>query len=267
MGNLSRRLDERGILALTLDRPELHNAFDDALIGSLTAALLEAERDPAVRIVVLTGAGPSFSAGADLNWMRRMAFATEEENEHDALALAGLMRTLNYLNRPTIARVNGPAFGGGVGLIACCDVTIATDSARFGITEARLGLAPAVISPYVYRRIGERHARRYFLSGERFDAGRAREIGLIQEVVSELALDGAVERNIRHLLRSGPSAVLACKRLAFRNAGHDADRQLELDQETARLIARLRVSAEGQEGLTAFLDKRPPSWCAGGPED
>lgn len=267
MEHLQRNIDERGVLTLTLDRAEIHNAFDDVLVGSLTAALLNAERDPAVRVLVLTGAGPSFSAGADLNWMRRMAQASEEDNEHDALALAGLMRTLNYLGRPTIARINGSAFGGGVGLIACCDMTIAVDSARFGITEARLGLAPAVISPYVSRRIGERHARRYFLSGERFDAHHAREIGLVQEVVSGLALDGAVERAIGHLLKSGPRAVLACKRLAFENAGHDADRQLALDQQTARLIAQLRVSAEGQEGLTAFLDKRPPSWCAGGPED
>jgi methylglutaconyl-CoA hydratase len=260
MEHLRTTLDKRGVLTLTLDRAELHNAFDDALIGSLTAALLEAERDPAVRVLVLTGAGPSFSAGADLNWMQRMARATEEENEHDALALAGLMRSLNYLNCPTVARVNGSAFGGGVGLIACCDITIAVDGARFGITEARLGLAPAVISPYVSRRIGERHARRYFLSGERFDAGRAREIGLVQEVVPQTALDDAVERAIGALLKSGPKAVVACKRLAFLNARHDADRQLELDQETARLIARLRVSEEGQEGLAAFLEKRLPAW-------
>lgn len=261
MDHLLTHTDSAGVLTITLDRPELHNAFDDTLVADLTAVLLEAEQDEAVRVVVLTATGASFSAGADLNWMRRMAQATEEENEHDALALAGLMRALNYLNRPTIARINGHAFGGGLGLVACCDITIAVDTARFGVTEARLGLAPAVISPYVSRRIGERHARRYFQSGERFDARRACEIGLIQEVVSDLALDGAVARNIRHLVKSGPRATLACKRLAFENAGHDADRQLEIDQKTARIIARLRVSAEGQEGLSAFLEKRRPDWC------
>lgn len=260
MDTLLTQLDERGVLTVTLNRPELHNAFDDHLIHTLTSTLETAERDDAVRILVLTGTDPSFSAGADLNWMKRMAAASESDNEHDALALAGLMRTLNYLNRPTIARINGHAFGGGVGLIACCDITIAVDRARFGLTEARLGLAPAVISPYVFRKLHEANGRRYFLTGERFDAHRARELGLVQEVVSDLALEGAVERSIGHLLKSGPRAVSECKRLAFQAAGHDPDRQLQTDQETARLIARMRVSHEGQEGLAAFLEKRPPNW-------
>ena len=260
MSSLLTQLDDNGVLTLTLNRPELHNAFDDELISLLTDALHTAEQDPGVRIVVLTGTEPSFSAGADLNWMRRMAGASEKENEHDALRLAGLLRTLNYLKQPTIARINGPAYGGGLGLVACCDITIAEDAAQFGLTEARLGLAPAVISPYVFRLIGERNARRYFLTGERFDARRARELGLVQDVVPKQGLDTAVSKVAGQLLKSGPEATLVCKRLAFTAAGHDPEKQLKLDAYTARLIARLRVSAEGQEGLAAFLEKRQPAW-------
>jgi methylglutaconyl-CoA hydratase len=260
MASLLTGSDENGVLTLTLNRPGLHNAFDDELISRLTGALHDAERDPDVRIVVLTGTGPSFSAGADLNWMRRMASASEQENEQDALRLAGLLRTLNYLGRPTVARINGPAYGGGLGLLACCDVTIAVESARFGLTEARLGLAPAVISPYVFRCTGEHNARRYFTTGERFDAHRAKELGLVQDVVPEADLDTAVNEIAGRLLKSGPAATLACKQLAFRAAGHDPDTQLNLDEYNAKLIARLRVSAEGQEGLTAFLEKRRPAW-------
>lgn len=262
MTDVSQQLDQQqGVLTLQLNRPRRHNAFDDELVTTLTDILHSAGENPAVRVVVLTGAGASFSAGADLNWMRRMASADEAENERDALALARLMRTLNYLDRPTIARVNGHAFGGGVGLIACCDIAIAVDTARFGITEARLGLAPAVISPYVIRRIGEYGARRYFLTGERFDAHRARELGLVHDVVSESELNDTVGRCISQLLKSGTEATRACKRLAFEARGHGPGRQEEYDRNTARLIARLRVSAEGQEGLAAFLEKRAPDWC------
>ena len=260
MSSLLTQLDEKGVLTLTLKRPDLHNAFDDGLISRLDDALQEAEQDDRVRVVILTGTDPSFSAGADLNWMRAMADASEDEKEVDALQLAGLMRRLNYLNRPTIARINGPAYGGGLGLVACCDITVAVDTARFGLTEVRLGLAPAVISPYVFRLIGERNARRYFMTGERFDARRAQELGLVQEVVPAAGLDNAVSGLVGQLLKSGPAATLVCKRLTFAVAGHDAEKQLEIDAYTARLIARLRVSAEGQEGLTAFLEKRPPSW-------
>jgi methylglutaconyl-CoA hydratase len=260
MQRVLTQLDGRGVLTVTLNRPEIHNAFDDVLITELTTVLKQAERDTEVRVVVVTGADPNFSAGADLNWMRRMAGASEQENEHDALALAGAMRTLNFLNRPTIARVNGHAFGGGVGLMACCDIVIAVDHARFGITEARLGLAPAVISPYVCRRIGEHQARRYFLTGERFDARTALALGLVHEIVPHGALNDTVERSIGQLLKSGPKAVRECKHLAFYVSANDVDEQLKTDQETARLIARLRVSAEGQEGLNAFLDKRPAAW-------
>jgi methylglutaconyl-CoA hydratase len=210
--------------------------------------------------VVLTGQGSSFSAGADLNWMRSMLGASEKANEQDALQLARLLRTLNYLPVPTVARVNGAAIGGGLGLVACCDAAITTNTAVFALSEARLGLAPAIISPYVFRRIGESQARRYFLSGERFDAMHAQRMGLVHDVVDEEDLDDAVFRLCTAIRRGGPRGVAESKRLVFHAAGHNADRQLELDQATARLIARLRVSAEGQEGMRAFLEKRPPAW-------
>lgn len=260
MQTLTSTTDKRGVLTLSMDRPQVHNAFDAVMIRELTAALQAADQDETTRVVVITGSGSSFSAGADMNWMRSLKDASLEDNENDALELAGLMRSLNYLSKPSIARINGAAFGGGLGLIAACDITIAVDSARFGLTEARLGLAPAVISPYVFRRIGEGNARRYFLSGERFDARQAKDIGLIQQYVAAGQLDETVEDMIRALLKGGPLAVAQCKQLAFAVAGHSAKSQQTLDEYTAKLIARLRVSAEGQEGLAAFLEKRKPAW-------
>jgi len=260
MQTLINKMDQRGVLTLCMDRPEVFNAFNAAMIGELTHALEDAGRDDHVRMVVITGSGSCFSAGADLNWMRNQVNASIGDNKADALALARLMRTLNYLSKPTIAMVNGAAFGGGLGLIAACDITISVDDARFGLTEARLGLAPAVISPYVFRRIGEGNARRYFLSGERFDVQQAREMGLIQQTVEADHLADAIESIISDLLKSGPSAVMHCKQLAFAVAGHNADSQETIDEFTAGLIARLRVSAEGQEGLAAFLEKRKPDW-------
>lgn len=260
MQSLTNSTDNRGVLTLSMNRPQVHNAFDTVMIRELTAALQAADQDETTRIVVITGSGPSFSAGADMKWMRSLKEASLEDNERDALELAGLMRSLNYLSKPTIARVNGAAFGGGLGLITACDITIAVDSARFGLTEARLGLAPAVISPYVFRRIGEGNARRYFLSGERFDAHQAKNIGLIQQYVAAEQLDDAVEDMLSALLKGGPLAVAHCKHLAFLVAGHSAKSQQSLDEYTAKLIARLRVSAEGQEGLAAFLEKRRPAW-------
>ena len=252
--------DKRGVLTLCMNRPEVHNAFDAEMIQELTGALKAADQDDAVRMVVITAKGSCFSAGADLNWMRSLVNASQDENERDALRLAELMRNLNYLSKPTIARINGAAFGGGVGLIAACDITIAVDSARFGLTEARLGLVPAVISPYVIRRIGETHARRYFLSAERFDSQRAYDIGLVQQIVSSEQLDEVVEDTIGQVLKGGPAAVSHGKQLVFEIAGHNADTQKITDEHTARLIARLRVSREGQEGLAAFLEKRKPDW-------
>jgi len=247
------------IVRLRLHRPELHNAFDADLIGSLTAALVAIGEDRTVRVVVLEGAGTSFSAGADLNWMRGMTTATEDENRADALALARLMRTLDELPHPTIARVQGAAFGGGVGLIACCDIAIGVPEARFGLTESKLGLLPAVISPYVIAAIGPRQARRWFASAELFDAAEAHRIGLLHALVPADELDAAVNRQIDLLLKAGPSAVSVAKQLVRRVAG-ETDRN-RLDRDNADLIARLRVSAEGQEGLAAFLDKRKPGWA------
>ena len=250
-----------GVAHLRMERPDLHNAFDAGLIAELTAALATAGDDAAVRVVVLSGAGASFSAGADLNWMRDMAAAGEAENREDALALARLMRTLDELPKPTIARVHGAAFGGGVGLVACCDIAIGLAGAKFGLTESRLGLLPAVISPYVIAAIGPRQARRWFATAEIFDAAEAHRIGLLHEVAADVdALDGAVERQVALLLKVGPVASAAAKRLV-RDVALQPDRDL-LDHLNARLIAGLRVSPEGQEGLSAFLDKRAPVWVA-----
>ncbi|KAB8162733.1 enoyl-CoA hydratase/isomerase family protein [Lysobacter maris] len=251
-------LRDGAVARLRLNRPELHNAFDATLIAGLTDALRALADDDGVRVVVLEGEGASFSAGADLNWMRSMAAASEDENREDSLALARLMRSLDELPKPTIARVHGAAFGGGVGLIACCDIAIGASGAKFGLTEAKLGLLPAVISPYVIEAIGPRQARRLFATAEIFDAEQAHRIGLLHEVVAGEALDEAVERQIGLLLKAGPVATATAKRLVREVAAHaDRDRH---DTDNAALIARLRVSPEGQEGLSAFLDKRRPSW-------
>lgn len=246
------------IVHLRLNRPEVHNAFNATLIETLTSALEAAGKDPAVRLVVLEAEGPSFSAGADLNWMADMANASEAENRSDALALARLMRTLDELPRPTIARVQGAAFGGGVGLVACCDIAIGVPEAKFGLTESRLGLLPAVISPYVIAAIGARQARRWFATAEVFDAAEALRIGLLHEVVPADALDAAVQRQVDLLMKAGPFAAAHAKSLVRRvGASRDRDR---LDHDNADLIARLRVSREGQEGIGAFLEKRKPAW-------
>ena len=247
-----------GVARIRLNRPDLHNAFDAELIASLTSALESAGADPAVRVVVLEGAGASFSAGADLSWMRSMAAASEADNRQDSLALARLMRTLDALPKPTIARVHGAAFGGGVGLVACCDIAIGTPGAKFGLTESKLGLLPAVISPYVIAAIGTRHARRYFATAEIFDSAEAMRIGLLHQVAAEDALDAAVQKQVDLLLKAGPVASAAAKTLVREVAAHtDGARH---DTDNAALIARLRVSPEGQEGLSAFLDKRKPQW-------
>ncbi|HKJ18248.1 MAG TPA: enoyl-CoA hydratase-related protein [Xanthomonadales bacterium] len=247
-------------LWLTLNRPEIHNAFGDQLIAELTEALIAAETDDNVHAIVLTGAGKTFSAGADMNWMRNMAAASEIDNREDALRLATLLRTLNFHPKPTIARINGAAFGGGLGLIACCDIAISVADAVFALTEVRLGLVPAVISPYVIRRMGERQARRFFLTAERFDAARAMRVGLIREIATPEMLDNMIEQQLRWLSQGGPRAISEAKSLIFSVCGQSIEKQKELDQHTASLIARLRVSDEGQEGLAAFLEKRAPGW-------
>lgn len=251
---------QSGIATVTLDRAQVHNAFDDGLIAALTAALKDCENDPAVRAVVLTGAGSSFSAGADLNWMRGMAAASESDNRADSLRLAELMRTLNFLRKPTLARVNGSAYGGGVGLVACCDIAIGIDTAKFSLSEVKLGLVPAVISPYVVAAIGLRQARRLFISGEVFDAATATRIGLLHEAVPSAQLEDSIDRCLHFLLKGGPLAQREAKQLAMRMAGMESEAAKRIDAENAALIARLRVSAEGQQGIGAFLDKRPADW-------
>ncbi len=252
---------EGAVARVQLQRPALHNAFDAVLISALTDAFARLGDDDGVRVVVLGGDGASFSAGADLNWMRGMAAASEAENREDSLALARLMRTLDELPKPTIARVHGAAFGGGVGLVACCDIAIGVPEAKFGLTESKLGLLPAVISPYVVAAIGPRQARRWFATAEVFDAAQALRIGLLHEVVAADALDAAVERQVALLLKAGPIASASAKRLV-RDVALQADRDA-LDDANAALIAKLRVSPEGQEGLSAFLDTRAPGWSLG----
>ncbi|MBB1060523.1 enoyl-CoA hydratase-related protein [Marilutibacter spongiae] len=250
---------EGAVAYLRLNRPDLHNAFDAGLIAALTGSLEALGRDPAVRVVVLEAEGASFSAGADLNWMRGMAAASEAENREDSLALARLMRTLDELPRPTVARVHGAAFGGGVGLVACCDIAIGARGAKFGLTESKLGLLPAVISPYVVEAMGPRQARRWFATAEIFDADQAARMGLLHETVEPEALDAAIARQVELLLKAGPIASASAKALVRQVASHaERDRH---DADNAALIARLRVSPEGQEGLSAFLDKRRPQWA------
>jgi methylglutaconyl-CoA hydratase len=254
-------LTRRGAVAhLLMNRPEVHNAFDDALIADLTAAIDEVDADPAVRAVVLTGAGASFSAGADLNWMRGMAAASEAQNRDDSLRLARLMRRLQFLSKPTVARVNGAAFGGGVGLVACCDIAIAADGAKFALSEVKLGLVPAVISPYVIAAIGLRAARRLFITGEIFSTAAAASMGLVHETAPLEELDAAVERVLGLLTKGGPVAQREAKHLALAMGGMSEGDMERVDADNAELIARLRVSAEGQDGLAAFLEKSQPSW-------
>lgn len=250
-----------GVARVSLNRPAVHNAFDDALIAELTETLEALDRDASVRAVVLTGSGSTFSAGADLNWMRGMAAASEEANREDSLRLAKLMRTLNFLGKPTLARVNGSAYGGGVGLVACCDIAIGVDGAKFSLSEVKLGLVPAVISPYVIAAVGARQARRLFLGAEVFDAHEAERIGLLQQCVAPAQLDEAVDRSLHWLGKGGPLAQSEAKRLALRVGGMTPESAERMDTENAALIARLRVSAEGQEGLNAFLEKRAPNWA------
>jgi methylglutaconyl-CoA hydratase len=254
--------DRRGVATVTLNRPELHNAFDDRLIADLTAALRALEDDAGVRVVVLAGAGKSFSAGADLNWMKRMALYSEDENRRDAAALAALMRGLNELAKPTIAAVHGAAVAGGCGLVACCDIALAAERASFAISEVRLGLIPSVISPYVVAAIGERAARRYFLTAESFDAREAARIGLVHEVHAADQLRAAVDRLCDILVANGPQALTAAKRMIRRVARVPVDDALVA--ETAARIAAIRAGAEGREGIASFLEKRRPRWAAGG---
>jgi len=250
-----------GVGILTLNKPKRHNAFDEQLIAEITVGLQELESDERVRAVVLSSTGKSFCAGADLGWMKRAADYTPEENLRDANRLAELMSTLNELAKPTIARVQGAAYGGGVGLIAACDIAVGTYDALFTLSEVKLGIVPAVISPYVLAAIGERYSRRYMLTAERFSAAEAYRIGLLHELVpGEEQLDEAIAEILESLLANGPHAQAECKELIRVVAGQPIDAQT-ID-ETAQRITRVRASPEGREGLAAFLEKRAPNWLA-----
>jgi methylglutaconyl-CoA hydratase len=253
--------DERGVVTLTLNRPEVHNAFNAELIKELSETFDRLADEDRTRVLILTGEGTSFSAGADLNWMRAMAEGSEADNRADARALAAMLRKLDQLPCPTLARVNGAAFGGGVGLIACCDMAVATTDAKFGLTEVRLGLAPATIAPFVINKIGPGAARRFMLTGERFDASAALTIGLLDALVDGENLDTEVERWSDRLLAGGQTAQGHIKALIRLVEGHEGAPD-ELDRKTSELIAALRVSREGQEGLSAFLEKRKPGWAS-----
>jgi len=247
-----------GVAVVALNRPDVHNAFNATLISELTEVLNVLDEDDAVRAVVLAGNGKSFCAGADLNWMKKMAGYSAEENLADAQALALMLRTLNGLSKPTVARVQGAAYGGGVGLTACCDIAIAAIEATFALSEAKLGLIPATISPYVIEAIGARQARRYFLTGERFDAAEAYRIGLVHDIVPIADLDDRVNEVLGTLLLAGPRAQLECKALIRGVAHRPID--AAVISGTAEHIAAVRASPEGREGVAAFLQKRTPAW-------
>lgn len=254
-------IERRGAVAtLWMDRPEVFNAFNEQLIAELAAACTELDADASVRAVVLAGRGKHFSAGADLNWMRRAADSTEADNLADSRKFAAMLRTLSGMSKPTIARVQGAALGGGTGLAAACDMAIASEDASFATSEVKFGIIPAVISPYVLRAIGPRHALRYFQSAERFGAAEAKAMGLVNEVVTLDALDTAVDRLVQALLACGPQAQLAAKQLIAALSGRPIDDAVS--EETATRIARQRATAEAREGFAAFFEKRPPAWMA-----
>jgi methylglutaconyl-CoA hydratase len=247
-----------GIGILSLNRPDVHNAFNEVLIAEIIEALNELGAADDVRAVVLAGNGRSFCAGADLNWMKKMAAYTRAENLADAKGLALMLSTLHDLPKPTIARVHGAAFGGGVGLVACCDIAIAATAATFALSEAKLGLIPATISPYVVKAVGPRQASRYFLTAERFEAAEAYRIGLLHDIVPVEQLDDRINELLVPLLMAGPGAQRECKALIQAVANRPLDAALVTD--TVRRIARVRASPEGKEGVAAFLEKRAPDW-------
>lgn len=250
--------DDRGVARVTLCRPEKHNAFDDLIIAELRAAFDDLARNDAVRAVVLASEGKNFSAGADLGWMKHMAEYDYQHNLEDARLLAGMLKALNDLPQPTIALVQGAAFGGAVGLVSCCDMAVASTRASFCLSEVKIGLVPATISPYVIKAIGERAAKRYFTTAERFDSAQAQRLGLVSEVAPGEELEQVLESLLSALLANGPLAVRESKRLVTDFAGKDIT--AEVVEQSCERIACIRVSDEGQEGLGAFLQKRKPAW-------
>lgn len=251
-------IDERGVARLTMNRPEVRNAFDETLIGDICAAMERLNADSDIRAIVVTGAGTVFSGGADLNMMKRVAGYSGAENKAEAHQLARMLTVIYASPKPTIALVNGPAMGGGLGLIAACDIAIGAKEAFFALAEARLGLIPAVISPYVIQAIGPRQARRYFVTAERFNASTAEKLGLLHITCPSDALEGTLGDMLGNILSCGPEAQREAKDLIEAVAGRDIDDSMTAD--TASRIARIRASDEGMEGMTAFLEKRKPRW-------
>jgi methylglutaconyl-CoA hydratase len=246
-----------GVARLAMNRPEVHNAFNDEELRELTEAVRQVAADPAVRVLVLTGNGKSFCAGADLNWMKSVLTYTPAQNKRDAAVLVDLMDMLEQMPKPVVGRINGTAVGGGVGLTAVCDIAVASSEAKFGFGEAKLGIIPAMISPYVLRKTGPGPAREYFLTGDRFSAERAKEIGLVHEVVPPDRLDEAVNAKVASLLTSAPGAIAEGKKLIRQVTGMNAG---EAREYTLAKIAELRAAPEGQEGMRAFLEKRKANW-------
>jgi methylglutaconyl-CoA hydratase len=248
---------ENQIAKITLNRPEVHNAFNDVMIRELLEVFQEISKSEDIRVVILTGRGESFCAGADLNWMKRMINFSYEQNLEDSLKLAELFYLMYSLPKPIIAAVNGAAIGGGTGLVAVCDIAIASENAKFSLSEVKLGLVPACISPYVIRKVGEGRCREFFLTGERVTAQRALELGLVNQVVPPTQLDIAVNEKVKQLLSSGPKAIAMCKELLKNVPGMSFDKAMTY---TAEMIASMRIGDEGQEGMNAFLEKRKPKW-------
>lgn len=257
---LKTEIDEAGRATVTLNRPDVHNAFDEALIAALQETFTGFSENPDVRVVVLAAEGKSFCAGADLNWMKRMSTYSHDENMADGRALARMLHTIATCPKPVIGRVQGPAYGGGVGMVAVCDIAIASEKAVFCLSEVKLGLTPATISPYVVAAMGERRAHRYFLTAERFDAAAARDMGFVHQVVAPDDLAGVIDGFVDLLLKNGPKAMTACKELIAAVANKPIDDAV-LD-DTARRIADIRATPEGKEGIAAFLEKRKPAWVS-----
>lgn len=246
------------VATVTLNRPDLRNAFNEHAIAELALAFDELGRSDTVRAIILGANGPAFCAGADLNWMKKMAGYSHEENQEDALRLADMLRTIYLCPKPTVAKVQGDCYAGGMGLVAACDIVVASENAGFCLSEVKLGLIPATISPYVIKAMGEQAARRYFLTAERFDAAEARRIGFAHEVVAADALDSTVAGVARALVNNSPNAVKEAKTLVRDIVGKTVDDALLLD--TAGRIAAIRASLEGREGVASFLEKRKPTW-------
>ena len=249
-----------GVATLTLSQPEIRNAFSDETIAELLRALQDVAERPTLRALVLAADGPAFCAGANLHWMRQMAEYDDAQNLHDAGQLAAMLHALYTCPVPTIARIQGDVFAGGMGLVACCDMAVAVEAAQFCLSEVKIGLVPATIAPYVLRAMGPRAGQRYFLTGERFDSAEALRLGFVHQVVAAEQLDDAVDSLLKHLLQSGPQATRACKQLLREVNGRTIDTALMAH--TVQTIARIRASDEGKEGVQAFLGKRKPSWLS-----